>query len=157
MFINTNNKTTSSYNLTNMNKYVNKNIKNKNNNYFTSEKDIGKSYENELEADITVKIINMLISIKSYKSGKYNIGVITPYIGQKKLILEKLCRSNNYYKEDFDYFNNDIISKASIDSFQGKEKDFIIINTVRSNINNNIGFVKDPRRLNVSLTKQNMD
>jgi regulator of nonsense transcripts 1 len=99
----------------------------------------------------------MLISIKSYKSGKYNIGVITPYIGQKKLILEKLCRSNNYYKEDFDYFNNDIISKASIDSFQGKEKDFIIINTVRSNINNNIGFVKDPRRLNVSLTKQNMD
>jgi hypothetical protein len=47
MFINTNNKTTSSYNLTNMNKYVNKNIKNNNNNYFTSEKDIGKSYENE--------------------------------------------------------------------------------------------------------------
>jgi regulator of nonsense transcripts 1 len=153
MFINTNNKTTSSYNLTNMNKYVNKNIKNKNNNYFTSEKDIGKSYENELEADITVKIINMFNSIKSYKSGKYNIGVITPYIGQKKLILEKLCSSNNYNKEDFDYFNNDIISIASVDSFQGKEKDFIIINTVRSNINNNIGFVKDPRRLNVSLTR----
>ena len=31
MFINTNNKTTYSYNLINMNKYINKNIKNNNN------------------------------------------------------------------------------------------------------------------------------
>ena len=95
----------------------------------------------------------MFNSIKSYKSGKYNIGAITPYIGQKKLILEKLCRSNNYNKEDFDYFNNDIISIASVDSFQGKEKDFIIINTVRSNYKNIIGFLKDAKRLNVSLTR----
>ena len=152
MFINTNNKTTYKYNLTNMNKIKNKNSNN-NNNYFTSEKEIGKSYENELEAEITVKILDMLNSIKSYKSGKYDIGIITPYLGQKKLILEKLCHSNNYAKEDFDYYNNDVINIASVDSFQGKEKDFIIINTVRSNIKSNIGFVKDPRRLNVSLTR----
>jgi len=144
MFININNKTTLKYNL---NKSYKKNEEKKN--YFTFERDIGKSYENELEATITVKVINMINDIKSYKKGKYDIGIITPYIGQKKLILEKL-----YLKDkDFDYYNNNIVTVASVDSFQGKEKDFIIINTVRSNYKNFIGFLKDPRRLNVSLTR----
>ena len=93
----------------------------------------------------------MLNSIKSYKKGKYDIGIITPYIGQKKLILEKLYFSDK--KSYFNCINNNIISIASIDSFQGKEKDFIIINTVRSNYKNFIGFLKDPRRINVSLTR----
>jgi len=146
MFININNKTTLKYSL---------NINNKKNssqdNYFTFERDIGKSYENELEANITVKVINLINDIKSYKKGKYNIGIITPYIGQKKLILEKLDLKNK--DKNFDYYNNNIITVASVDSFQGKEKDFIIINTVKSNYKNYIGFLKDPRRLNVSLTR----
>ena len=146
MFININNKTTSKYNLNINNK---KNEEKEEENYFTFERDMGKSYENELEAKITVKLINMFNDIKSYKKGKYDIGIITPYIGQKKLILEKL-----YLKDkDFDYYNNNIVTVASVDSFQGKEKDFIIINTVRSNYKNFIGFLKDPRRLNVSLTR----
>ena len=157
IFINTNNKTTEKYNLTDKEKIIKKNIDNKinnNANNFTSEKNIGKSYENELEAEITVKIINELKSIKSYKKGKYDIGIITPYTGQKKLILEKLYYYNDSDSDnDFDYFNSNIINIASVDSFQGKEKDFIIINTVRSNYKNYIGFLKDPRRLNVSLTR----
>ena len=118
-------------------------------NIFTFERDIGKSYDNELEANITVKVLNMFNEIRSYKKGKYDIGIITPYIGQKKLILEKLCLKD----KEFDYYNNNIINVASVDSFQGKEKDFIIINTVRSNYKNFIGFLKEPRRLNVSLTR----
>ena len=150
MFININNKTTINYNLTNPLNFKKNNIKLSNNN-FTSEKNIGKSFENELEANITIKVLEMLNSIKSYKKEKYNVGIITPYLGQKKLILEKLA--NNDSQKDFDYYNNNIINIASVDSFQGKEKDFIIINTVRSNYKNYIGFVKDPRRLNVSLTR----
>ena len=150
MFINTNNKTTLKYNLINEKKIKIKELY-KNKNIFTSERDIGKSYENELEANITIKVLNMLNSIKSYKKGKYDIGIITPYIGQKKLILEKLYLNN--LDIDFDFYYNNIINMASVDSFQGKEKDFIIINTVRSNYKNIIGFLKDPRRLNVSLTR----
>lgn len=149
MFINTNNKTTSNSNLTDFTRISKKQMNLQNN--FTSEKNIGKSYENELEADITIKILNMINSIKSYSEGDYNIGIITPYIGQKKLILEKLYINNK--KNYFNCINNNIISIASVDSFQGKEKDFIIINTVRSNYKNFIGFLKDPRRLNVSLTR----
>ena len=92
-----------------------------------------KSIINKLEASIVVDLVNNLL-----KEGvKINdIGIITPYADQVNLIKNKVD-----------------VEVKSVDGFQGREKEIIIISTVRSNNNGNLGFLTDLRRLNVSLTR----
>ena len=82
--------------------------------------------------------LNRLLVNKFPNDQIKNTCVITPYLGQKEYL-----EINLSFK----------LEVSSIDSFQGKEKDFIIINTVRNNSNNEIGFLKDLKRLNVSISR----
>jgi regulator of nonsense transcripts 1 len=105
----------------------------------------GTSYLNRTEAANVEKIVTTFL-----KSGVIpsQIGVITPYEGQRAYIVNYMSRNGalrqQLYKE---------IEVASVDSFQGREKDYIILSCVRSNEHQGIGFLNDPRRLNVALTR----
>ena len=101
-----------------------------------------KSKYNEEEANIVVQYI-----VKLLKLGiKLNdIGVITPYIAQIERIKSLLKMKK------IEHMDN--LKISSVDGFQGGEKKFIILSNVRSNKENNIGFLKDFRRLNVSITR----
>ncbi len=103
-----------------------------------------KSKQNDQEAEIVALFVKKLNSLNITLK---QIGIITPYVAQKMLIQEKL-------EEVFDaeeIMNN--LQISSVDGFQGREKDFIILSNVRSNPDGNIGFLSDFRRLNVSITR----
>nr|XP_023919269.1 DNA replication licensing factor MCM6-like [Quercus suber] len=103
------------------------------------------SYLNRTEAANVEKIVTTFLRSGVVPS---QIGVITPYEGQRAYIVNYMSRNGalrqQLYKE---------IEVASVDSFQGREKDYIILSCVRSNEHQGIGFLNDPRRLNVALTR----
>ena len=105
----------------------------------------GTSYLNRTEAANVEKIVTYFL-----KSGIRvdQLGIITPYEGQRAFITS--------YMQNFgslSHMQYKAIEISSVDSFQGREKDFIILSCVRSNENLGIGFLNDSRRLNVALTR----
>lgn len=107
----------------------------------------GVSFLNRVEAMNVEKIVTRL-----FKDGiKPNqIGVITPYEGQRAYINQYMSINSTLIDRRNEYLE---IEVTSVDAFQGREKDFIILSCVRANDGQNIGFLKDPRRLNVALTR----
>jgi hypothetical protein len=47
----------------------------------------------------------------------------------------------------------DSVDISSVDAYQGREADVIVFSTVRCNRERRLGFVTDPRRLNVAITR----
>lgn len=90
------------------------------------------SYVNELEAELSSKLANEYINSKI----STDVGIIASYANQVKLI-RKMTTAE----------------VETVDGFQGREKEVIIISTVRSNSQRDIGFLDEPRRLNVALTR----
>ena len=75
------------------------------------------------------------------------VGIITGYRAQVSNITRALRPGD---KNRWKAINLEI---ATVDAFQGKDKDIILFSVVRSNGNGNVGFLKDPRRLNVALSR----
>ncbi|WGI17614.1 IGHMBP2 family helicase [Methanonatronarchaeum sp. AMET-Sl] len=94
------------------------------------------SRTNPGEAEITIKITKKLLN-QGLKPSQ--IGIISPYKAQTEKIKEKLP--------------NKKIETKTVDGFQGREKETIIVSLVRSNKQNQIGFLKNQRRLNVTITR----
>lgn len=131
--------------------------------------DGGRTYANAGEVTRLEKVLELLIYDKGITRSR--IGVITPYRGQRDLISATLVKSDaiNPDRADVrievdrdDFFNESKpvtihmvadIMIASVDAFQGREKDFLVMSCVRSNAEKKIGFLSDARRMNVALTR----
>ncbi|WP_257301042.1 DEAD/DEAH box helicase [Haloarchaeobius sp. FL176] len=106
----------------------------------------GNSYYNPQEAEAVAKQVKLLV-----KSGlgPEDIGVITAYSGQIRKI------RNQIHRVGID--NPGVVTVDTVDSFQGGEREAIIVSFVRSNPDGYSGFlefpVEGPRRLNVAVTR----
>ena len=98
------------------------------------------SYFNKIEIYLIYGFVKKLTEAGVHP---YDIGIITAYNAQKFRLCERFSRDKRYEK----------LRIESVDGFQGMEKKYIIISTVRSNEDGNIGFLSSEKRLNVALTR----
>ena len=105
----------------------------------------GTSYLNRTEASCVEKIVTRFINTGVKPE---QIGVITPYEGQRAYLVQYMQYQGALHQKLYQR-----LEVASVDAFQGREKDIIIMSCVRSNEHQGIGFLSDPRRLNVALTR----
>ena len=94
------------------------------------------SYRNIVESQFATEILERAIQTGINGS---EVALISPYKDQADLIASKI--------------DNESIEIDTVDGFQGREKEIIILSLVRNNPDRNIGFLKDLRRLNVSITR----
>lgn len=96
----------------------------------------GESRRNPEEANLAVKQVESLIAAGLSAA---DIAVISPYAAQVRLLRSKLDHAD--------------LEVDTVDGFQGREKEAVVISLVRSNANGEIGFLGDERRMNVALTR----
>jgi superfamily I DNA and/or RNA helicase len=96
----------------------------------------GESRRNPQEAALVVRKVRLLLD-----SGlaPQDIAVIAPYAAQVRLLRSELPIAG--------------LEIDSVDGFQGREKEAVVISLVRSNPAGEIGFLADIRRMNVALTR----
>lgn len=94
--------------------------------------------EKEVTAIVATTIYLLQLGIKADQ-----IGIITFYAAQASRILQELQYQLKKIPSE--------LTVSTVDSFQGSERDFIMISTVRTK--KDPGFLKDSHRINVSMTR----
>ncbi|KAI7220673.1 hypothetical protein KC333_g2243 [Hortaea werneckii] len=139
------------------------------------------SHTNSYEVEMTAALVKHLVHQGVYKSDE--IAVITPYLGQLRLLRRKLASSfeivlnerddDELLKDAGNEIEGDPPSTevplcrpsvargtllsalriATVDNFQGEEAKVVVISLVRSNKERKPGFLKTPNRINVLLSR----
>ncbi|KAK1384450.1 putative helicase MAGATAMA 3 [Heracleum sosnowskyi] len=104
------------------------------------------SRENVDEAEFVLLMCHKLLARFSELKSSSQIGIISPYRSQVRLLQNKL-------RDTFGEDSKDLVDINTVDGFQGREKDVAIISCVRASKKKGIGFVSDSRRMNVGITR----
>lgn len=107
----------------------------------------GAGYDEQLEPDGVSRLNRSEATLIARKANELldaglsprSIAVIAPYAAQVRLLKELL--------------KVDRLEIDTVDGFQGREKEAVLISLVRSNTSGEIGFLRDTRRMNVALTR----
>ncbi|KAG5912861.1 hypothetical protein E4U42_001748, partial [Claviceps africana] len=97
----------------------------------------GESKSNEMEAALVRQHVGRLVEAGVRPQ---DIAVVTPYNAQLGVLAP--------LKEKFPG-----LELGSVDGFQGREKEAVVVSLVRSNADGEVGFLGEKRRLNVAMTR----
>jgi hypothetical protein len=92
---------------------------------------------NQTEVKAVTEIVNALIKTGTVHPGE--LGVITPYRGQRSLIADELTEHGE-------------VEISTVDGFQGRERNVIVFSTVNTK-HGGLEFAGDPNRFNVATTR----
>ncbi|KAH0562483.1 hypothetical protein GP486_002829 [Trichoglossum hirsutum] len=123
------------------------------------------SKQNNFEVDMVLQCVRYL-GQQGY--GTNHQVILTPYLGQLRLLRDRLSEENDPVLNDLDSFDlvragllppasahirKNRIQISTIDNYQGEESDIVIVTLTRSNKAADIGFMAAPQRLNVLLSR----
>lgn len=133
---------------------------------------IGKSFTNPVEVDVVCSLLRGL-HCSTRRNASLSIGIITPYRAQMKALQQMIAQQRvltttisppAWHGSSSSSGGPvcpvpaaaewwDRVEINTVDGFQGREKDIMILSTVRTNRAGGIGFLADERRLNVAVTR----
>ncbi|KAF8523920.1 P-loop containing nucleoside triphosphate hydrolase protein [Hysterangium stoloniferum] len=123
------------------------------------------SKQNRHEALMVLKMVRYLAQ-QGYGTDK--MVVLTPYLGQLRMLRDTLKKENDPILNDLDSYDlikaglltplppgspKRSIRLSTIDNYQGEESDVVIISMTRSNPKHDIGFMSSRERLTVLLSR----
>jgi superfamily I DNA and/or RNA helicase len=108
----------------------------------------GSSFANPQEVDLIEKLLDQMNTAWQPHAAAgeppKEVGVITFYMAQFNRFRKRTWHTR---------FNALHIRIGTVDRFQGMERDVIVVSLVRNNPNHNIGFAKEPERINVAFSR----
>jgi len=112
------------------------------------EESAGTSTCNRGEAELLVSTLMGFLKVPGARRVRAaDVAIITGYSAQRDLIRREIRRATgrSHLAQP--------VRVDTVDGFQGMERDLVLVSTARSNAHGEVGFLRDPRRANVLLTR----
>jgi superfamily I DNA and/or RNA helicase len=112
---------------------------------------------NQEEVDAVAKLLESIESDlrargeKELRDVRYSCGVIAGYVAQRERLRDRIVPRTNQWRHLELTDRRGRPQVATVDAFQGKQRDIIIYSMVR--VRDSMRWVSDPRRLNVAFSR----
>lgn len=107
---------------------------------------------NKCETSLVLLTLQRVLAEKPELGRKGEIGIIVPYANHVQEIQKAVMKEQRQGR--LTEISTPVMElAASVDSYQGQERDLIIFTFTRSNPGGSVGFLADWRRLNVAMTR----
>eukprot|EP00668_Euglena_longa_P014769 GGOE01018790.1.p1 GENE.GGOE01018790.1~~GGOE01018790.1.p1 ORF type:complete len:1027 (+),score=232.61 GGOE01018790.1:61-3081(+) len=99
---------------------------------------------NAQEVQLVVDLLRKLAEIGGQELRGSEVAVISFYSEQVRLLRDRIRRDVPQLRD---------VDVNTVDGFQGRQKDVVVLSCVQSGLQGQVGFLRDERRLNVAITR----